>query len=89
MPILFAASAVEEPKVVAKSFVDEDKTFVLRMIRMDNKTRIYPFPLLTNKVQKLKITLHPSEKTYTVDSDKHLELDISDEIESVSVEVLS
>ena len=86
MPIFAAASATEEPKVIAKSFIDEDKTFVVRMLKMENKTKIYPFALLSNDVQKLKITLYPSEQSYTIESDQHLEMDLIEEIESVSVE---
>ena len=89
MPVFAAASAIEGPKVTAKSFIDEDKTFVVRLIKMDNKTKIYPFNLKDTKPQKIKITLYPTEDTYTIDSDKHLELEGVGEIESVSVEAVS
>lgn len=89
MPILAAASATEDPRVIAKSFIDEEKTFVIRLIKTDNKTKIYPFNLKDTKPQKIKITLHPTKDTYTMDSDKHLELEDVEEIESVSVEAVS
>ncbi len=89
MPILAAASATEDPKVMPKSFIDVDKTFVVRLIKMDNKTKIYTLNLKNSKPQKIKITLHPTEDTYTIDSDKHLELEDVAEIEHVSVEAVN
>jgi len=87
VPILAAASAAEEPAVTAKTFIDENKTFLVRLLVMGNKTKIFTFPISNTDVTDFSITLHPEEQSYTIHNNEPIELEGRHEVESVSVEV--
>jgi hypothetical protein len=87
VPILAAASAEEKPAVSAQSFIDEDKTFLIRLLRMDNKTKIFTFPITHTDIKDFNIILHPEERTYSIHNREPIEIEGRHEIESISVEV--
>ncbi|GBD86607.1 hypothetical protein BMS3Abin03_00528 [bacterium BMS3Abin03] len=87
VPILAAASAAEEPAVIAKTFVDSDKTFLIRLLRMGNKTKIFTFPITHTDRETFQLTLHPEEETFTIHNNEAIELEGKHEVESISVEV--
>ena len=87
VPILAAASACEESKVSAQTFIDESKTFLIRLLRMDNITKIFTFPIIHTDIDSFRITLHPEENTFTVHNNDPFEIEGRHDVESISVEL--
>lgn len=87
VPILAAASAPEEPKIVAQTFIDEGKTFLIRLLRMDNITKIFTFPITHTDIESFRITLHPEENTFTVHNNEPFEIEGRHNVDAISVEL--
>ena len=87
VPILAAASPEQKPAVSAQSFIDEDKTFLIRLLRIDNKTKIFTFPITHTDIKDFKITLHPEENTFTVHNNEPFEIEGRHDVEAISVKV--
>lgn len=87
VPILAAASAEQQPAVSAQSFIDEDKTFLIRLLRMDNKTKIFTFPITHTDIKDFNIILHPQERTYSIHNGEPIEIDSTPEVQSINVEI--
>ncbi len=87
VPILAAASAPEEPKIAAQTFIDESKTFLIRLLRMDDITKIFTFPITHTDLKSFRITLHPEENTFTVYNNEPFEIEGRHNVEAISVEV--
>ncbi|GMR25543.1 MAG: hypothetical protein BMS9Abin39_0849 [Ignavibacteria bacterium] len=64
VPILAAASAEQQPAVSAQSFIDEDKIFVARILRIDKLAKIYLFPVKIIPVAEIILTILPSYNKY-------------------------
>lgn len=87
VPILAAASAPEEAKVSAQTFIDESKTFLIRLLRIGNITKIFAFPITHTDIESFKITLHPEENSFIVNNNEPFEIEGKHNVESISVEV--
>jgi len=87
MPILAAASAPEPPAITAKTFIDENKTFLIRFLTIKDKTKIFTFPITHTDADEIKLTLHPEELNFTTHKDQPIELEGRHEVEWISVEV--
>ncbi|MCH7771075.1 MAG: hypothetical protein IIA49_08680, partial [Bacteroidetes bacterium] len=75
VPILAAASPEQQPAVSAQSFIDEDKTFLIRLLRMDNKTKIFTFPITHTDIKDFNIILYPEERTYSIHNGEPIEIE--------------
>ena len=87
VPILAAASPEQQWAVSAQSFIDEDKTFLIRLLRMDNKTKIFTFPIIHTDIKDFNIILYPEERTYSIRNGEPIEIEGTPEIESINVEI--
>jgi len=87
VPILAAASAPEEAKVSAQTFIDEDKTFLIRLLRIKNITKIFTLPITHTDIESFQITLHPEGNTFTVQTNEPLEIEGKHNVESINVEL--
>ena len=87
VPILAAASAPEESKVSAQTFIDEGKTFLIRLLRIDNITKIFTFPITHTDSKSFRITLHPEKNTFTVRNNEPFEIEGRHNVEAISVEL--
>ena len=77
VPILAAASAPEEPKVSAQTFIDDEKGYVIRLVRMGESSKVYIFPIHKSNKEKLNITLKPSDHNFEI-KDLSVPLEIND-----------
>ncbi len=87
VPILAAASAEQQPAVSAQSFIDEDKTFLIRLLRIDNRTKIFTFPIIHTDIKDFNIILHPEERTYSIHNGEPIEIEGTPEVESINIEI--
>ncbi len=87
VPILAAASPEKEPRVKTQSFIDEEKGFVIRLVRVGEKAKIYVFPIIYKGNKKICLTFHPSnQKHHITDINTPLDLANLAPIESISIE---
>lgn len=87
VPILAAASPEQAPVVSAQSFIDEDKTFLIRLLRIDNKTKIFTFPITHIDIKNFNIILHPEERIYSIHNGEPIVIEGTLKVESINVEI--
>lgn len=78
--VLAAASADEKPEVIAKSFLDENNKFLIRVIKTKDITKIYSFSSDEQSIQNFKIKILPSGKEFLM-KDNSAPLEIKDDLE--------
>lgn len=87
--VLVAASAEEKPEVIAKSFLDENKKYLIRVIKTRDITKIYSFSSDKQEIQNFKIKILPSGKEFLMkDNSAPLELNEDLEFEEVHLELV-
>ena len=89
VPILAAASAKKEPQVKAQTFIDDEKGYVLRLVRIGESSKVYIFPIHKSNKEKLNITLKPSDHNFEI-KDLSVPLEINDlpPVDSISIEYI-
>lgn len=86
--VLAAASAEEKPAVIAKSFLDENNQFLIRVIKTGDITKIYSFSIDETEIQNFKLTVLPSHKEFFMkDNSAPLVLKEDIEFEEVHLEL--
>lgn len=87
--VLAAASADEKPEVIAKSFLDENNKYLIRVIKTKDITKIYSFSSDEQEIQNFKIKILPSGKEFLMkDNSAPLELNEDLEFEEVHLELV-
>lgn len=84
---LAAASLEQQPAVSAQSYIDDDKTFLIRLLRINNKTKIFTFPITNTYIKDFNIILHPEERTYSIRNGEPIEIEGTPEVQSINVEI--
>jgi hypothetical protein len=78
--VLAAASENEKPAVAAKSFLDENNKYLIRVIKTKDITKIYSFSSDEQEIQNFKIKILPSGKEFLM-KDNSAPLEITEDIE--------
>lgn len=87
--VLAAASEDEKPSVTAKSFLDENNQYLIRVIKTADKTRIYSFSADEQEIKNFKLTVLPSGKEFLMkDNSTPLELSEDFEFEEIHLELV-
>ncbi|MBS4032988.1 MAG: hypothetical protein KGZ85_00870 [Ignavibacterium sp.] len=87
--VLAAASENEKTAVVAKSFLDENNKYLIRVIKTKDITKIYSFSSDEQEIQNFKIKLLPSGKEFLMkDNSAPLEIKEDIEFEEVHLELI-
>ncbi|MFO7523880.1 MAG: hypothetical protein R6W68_00360 [Ignavibacteriaceae bacterium] len=87
--ILAAASEDEKPSVTAKSFLDEKNQYLIRIVKTNDKTKIYSFSANEQEIKNFKLTVLPSGKEFLMnDNSAPLEIDEDLMIEEVQLELI-
>ncbi|HSL90195.1 MAG TPA: hypothetical protein VK870_12900 [Ignavibacteriaceae bacterium] len=87
--VLAAASENEKPAVLAKSFLDENNKYLIRVIKTKDITKIYSFSSDEQEIQNFKIKILPSGKEFLMkDNSAPLELNEDLEFEEVHLELV-
>lgn len=87
--VLAAASADEKPEVIAKSFLDENNKYLIRVIKTKDITKIYSFSSDEQEIQNFKIKILPSGKEFLMKNNSApLEITEDLEFEEVTLELV-
>lgn len=87
--VLAAASENEKPSVTAKSFLDENNQYLIRVIKTTDKTRIYSFSANEQEIKNFKLTILPAGKEFIMkDNSAPLEIDEDLVFEEVQLELI-
>jgi hypothetical protein len=85
--VLAAASLEDKPKVSAKTFYDEDKTYIIKVINYEKSSKVFVFSTQYDLVKDFDLNILPQNLKYHItDSSVPLELDFIVEPESISLE---
>lgn len=85
--VLAAASEEQKPKVSSKTFYDEDKTYIIKVINYKKSSKVFVFSTQYELVKDFHLNILPQNlKYYIADSSVPLELDFIIEPESISLE---
>ena len=89
VPILAAASSEQIPVINAQTFIDEEKGFVVRVLRYNESTKIYFFPVKNISAKVIQLTLLPVNKEYLVsDYNTPLEIENLPPVDSIEMEMI-
>jgi hypothetical protein len=81
-----AASAKEDEEIIAKTFLDEGKNFLIRFIKGKSGSKIYVFSTKNNIIKNFEIVLHPKEYKFRMENNSEPIILASQEIpESVEI----
>jgi len=84
---LAAASPEEKPKVSSKTFYDEDKTYIIKVINYEKNSRVFVFSTQYELIKDFELNILPQNLKYHIlDNSAPLELDFNVEPESISLE---
>lgn len=85
--VLAAASEEDKPKVSAKTFYDEDKTYIIKVINYENSSRVFVFSTQYEIIKDFELKILPQNLSYHLsDNSNPLELNFNVEPESISLE---
>lgn len=84
---LAAASPEEQPKIVTKTFYDEDKSYIIKVINYEKNSKIFVFSTQQEVIKNFDIVVKPENQRFHLD-DNSLPLELSNRIapESISIE---
>jgi hypothetical protein len=84
---LAAASPEEKPKVSSKTFYDEEKTYIIKVINYEKSSRVFVFSTQYEIIKDFELNILPQNLKYHLsDNSAPLELDFNVEPESISLE---
>jgi len=87
--IIFAAKSKDEAsKIKTKTFIDNEKNFLVRIINFENSTKIYLFTPADDKVENISIKILPSnEEHFMNNNDDPLVIDKRIDVEHIELRV--
>ncbi len=89
LPVLAAASAIETDVNYSQTFIDSNKEFLVRLINIGNKSKIYVFATNNEIVKNFKLKISPSGKSFSMaDNSSPLELETVQKIDGVEIELV-
>lgn len=85
--VLAAASPEETPKIVTKTFYDEDKSYIIKVINYEKNSKIFVFSTQKEVIKNFDILVKPENHRFHLE-DNSLPLEVNNRIfpESISIE---
>lgn len=84
---LAAASPEESPKIVTKTFYDEDKSYIIKVINYKKNSKIFVFSTQQEVMKNFDLIIQPNnEKHHIKDNLIPLELNKQTQAESIQIE---
>lgn len=84
---LAAASPEETPKIVTKTFYDEDKSYIIKVINYETNSKIFVFSTQQEVIKKFNLIIQPNnEKYYIKDNLIPLELPTPIQPDTIQIE---
>lgn len=89
--VTLAADSMElKKKIITETFMDIDSRYLLKLLVTDKLTKLFLFANDNTPLQNLKLTLHPSGKSYKIsDNSKPLEIDEEIIADSATIETFT
>lgn len=85
--VLAAASKEDKPKVSTKTFYDEEKTYIIKVINYEKSAKVFVFSTQYEIIRDFDLNILPQKFRYHLaDNTAPLELDFNVEPESISLE---
>lgn len=85
--VLAAASPEDKPKVSTKTFYDDEKTYIIKVINYEKSSRVFVFSTQYELIKDFELNILPQNLKYHLsDNSAPLELDFNVEPESISLE---
>ncbi len=87
--IIFAAKTKDDvPKIKTRTFIDNEKNFLVRVINFENSTKIYLFTPADDKVENITIKIFPGgEEFFVMDNSTPLVIDKRIDVEYIELRV--
>ena len=84
---LAAASPEEKPKVSSKTFYDDEKTYIIKVINYEKSSKVFVFSTQYELIKDFELNILPQNLKYHLsDNSAPLELEFNVEPESISLE---
>lgn len=84
--VLAAASAAETPKIATKTFYDEDKSYIIKVINYEKNSKIFVFSTQQEVIKNFDIVIQPQNEKYHI-SDNMIPLEIDKQISPESIQI--
>jgi len=85
--VLAAASPEDKPKISSKTFYDEEKTYIIKVINYEKSSRVFVFSTQYELIKDFELNILPQNLKYHLsDNSAPLELDFNVDPESISLE---
>jgi hypothetical protein len=85
--VLAAASPEEKPKISSKTFYDEEKTYIIKVINYEKSSKVFVFSTQYELIKDFELNILPQNLKYHIsDNSAPLELDFNVEPDSISLE---
>jgi hypothetical protein len=82
-----AASEEDKPIVKSKTFIDENKSYMIKCMNYESKSKIFVFSVYDELIKDFSITIQPQNLHYKLDDNSMpLELDLAIDPESITLE---
>lgn len=85
--VLAAASPEETPKIITKTFYDEDKSYIIKVINYEKNSKIFVFSTQQEVIKNFDINILPENKKYHCnDNSLPLELNMPVQADTIQIE---
>lgn len=84
--VLAAASVAETPKIATKTFYDEDKSYIIKVINYEKNSKIFVFSTQQEVIKNFDIVIQPQNEKYHI-SDNMIPLEIDKQISPESIQI--
>jgi len=85
--VLAAASPEDKPKISSKTFYDEGKSYIIKVINYEKSSKIFVFSTQYELIEDFDLLILPQNLKYHIeDNSAPLELDLNVDPESISLE---
>lgn len=83
---LAAASPEETPKIVTKTFYDEDKSYIIKVINYEKNSKIFVFSTQQEVIKNFDLIIQPQNEKYHI-KDNLIPLELADRIHPDSIQI--
>lgn len=85
--VLAAASPEERPKISTKTFYDEDKTYIIKVIKYEKSSKVFVFSTQYELMKDYTLIISPNNTKYHMkDNSGPLEIEMPLDPDSISIE---
>lgn len=84
--VLAAASIEESPKIVTKTFYDEDKSYIIKIINYEKSSKIFVFSTQQEVIKNFDLIIQPNNEKYHIPNNL-VPLEINKQISADSIQI--